>query len=117
MHAFVLGVVEEAMEPLRRRLRELEERSLYMDVRIAAVTAHQPPRSRPETPPPAAPSSEEPTVIVSLPPLPELPAEFSGKASAADPRGRSWRKAMAVVVGCALGLGFGSLLGLASGCH
>jgi hypothetical protein len=108
--------IEEAMAPLRRRLDELEERSLYMERRIAALT-HDAARFRPEMPPPAPPSSEEPTVIVSLPPLPAPSVDISAKAPAADLRGRSWRKAMAVVVGCALGLGFGSLLGLASGCH
>jgi hypothetical protein len=113
VHGFVLAAVEQATAPLHQRLDELEKRSLYLIRRIAALAAYDAAPSRPETPPP---SSEEPTVIVSVPPLPQPLPDVSSQTPSRKPRDPRWRKA-AAVVGCALALGLGSLLGLAASCH
>jgi hypothetical protein len=90
VYAVVLTVVEAEMAPLRERLDELEERSLYMIRLIAAGAASAPPLSRPETSPPAATPRPVPTVA---------------------PRGGRLRTAIRVVA-CVLALGLGSLFGL-----
>jgi hypothetical protein len=116
VHAFVLAAVQEATAPLHQRLNELEERSLYLIRRLAEGTAYQPVPSRPEAAPPAPPPSDEPTVVMSLPPLPQPPAGVSAQAPPAKPRGQRWRK-VATVFSCALALGLGSFLGLTPSCH
>jgi hypothetical protein len=83
VQAVVLAIVEQAMAPIRQRLDELEERSVYLVRLIAAGAAAAPTPSRPETQP--------------------LSADFR--------RARS-RRAIALV-GCVVALVLAGLFGLA----